>query len=139
MKARSKPTNPVKPAPDCPCGHASTYRECCGRYHAGEVAPCAESLMRSRYSAYVLGLDDYLLRTWASTTRPAVLDLMSSPQPQWLGLKVLYHEESGDSSVVEFIARCKINGRAQRIQERSRFTRLAGCWYYIDGDFPPSA
>ena len=140
MKARSKPANPVKPAPACPCGHAATYADCCGRYHAGIAAPNAEALMRSRYSAYALGLGDYLLATWAAETRPADLDLSTPPQPKWLGLEVRHAEENGGSAVVEFVARCKINGRAERMQERSRFVHRplgdAACWYYLDGEFP---
>jgi SEC-C motif-containing protein len=92
--------------------------------------------MRSRYSAYVLGLEDYLQQTWAEETRPIKLDLATEPQPKWLGLEVLHTEESGDTAVVEFVARYKINGRAQRMQERSRFVRHTGRWYYVDGEFP---
>jgi SEC-C motif domain protein len=99
--------------------------------------------MRSRYSAYVLGLEDYLCQTWAEETRPASLDLATEPQPQWLGLEVQHAEEAGDTAVVEFVARCKINGRAQRVQERSHFVRrtLGGAarWYYVDGEFSDPA
>ncbi|HEY1181400.1 MAG TPA: YchJ family metal-binding protein [Rhodocyclaceae bacterium] len=140
MKAQSKPTNLRKSAPACPCGHASGYAECCARYHAGAPAPSAEALMRSRYSAYALGLADYLLQTWAAETRPAPLDLKTAPQPKWLGLEVRHAEEDGDTAVVEFIARCKINGRAERLHEHSRFVRRRvgneWHWYYLDGDFP---
>lgn len=92
--------------------------------------------MRSRYSAYVLGLEPYLLQTWAEETRPAALGLNEQPQPKWLGLEVRHAAESGDTAVVEFVARYKINGRAERMQERSRFVRRDGRWYYIDGEFP---
>ena len=135
MKAGSKPANPVKPASACHCGRAFSYADCCGRYHAGELAPTAETLMRSRYSAYVCGLEDYLQQTWAEETRPASLDLSAGMQPKWLGLQVLHAEEDGDTGVVEFVARCKINGRAERMQERSRFVRRNGRWYYVDGEF----
>ena len=60
----------------CPCGHPAAYAACCGRYHAGALhlsAPTAEALMRSRYSAFVLGLNDYLLATWHASTRPEKL------------------------------------------------------------------
>jgi SEC-C motif domain protein len=136
MKARSKPANSVKPASACACGRAFAYADCCGRYHAGTPAPTAEALMRSRYSAYTLELADYLLQTWAQETRPTSLDLSTPPQPQWLGLEVRHAEEDGDTAVVEFVARCKINGRAQRTQERSRFLRRENRWYYLDGEFP---
>jgi SEC-C motif domain protein len=95
--------------------------------------------MRSRYSAYVYGLEEYLRRTWAEETRPADLDVVTPPQPKWMGLEVLRAEEQGDIAMVEFIARCKINGRAEGLQERSRFVRRDGRWYYVDGEYPSTA
>lgn len=88
--------------------------------------------MRSRYSAYVLGLEDYLLATWHPSTRPATLDLGSGPQPKWLGLEVKARTTAGDAATVEFVARCRIGGRAQRLHEVSRFAREEGRWYYLD-------
>jgi SEC-C motif-containing protein len=89
--------------------------------------------MRSRYSAYVLGLEDYLLATWHNSTRPAALNLASEAPPKWLGLEIKARAENGDSATVEFVARCRIGGRAQRMHEISRFVREDGCWYYVDG------
>ena len=86
--------------------------------------------MRSRYSAYVVGLIDYLLGTWHPSTSPGDLEL--SPV-KWLGLEVRHTEQAGDAGVVEFVARCRVNGRAQRMHEISNFVRLDGRWYYIDG------
>lgn len=86
--------------------------------------------MRSRYSAYVLGLIDCLLVTWHPSTRPGELAL--SPV-KWLGLEVRQAQASGDAGVVEFVARCREGGRAQRLHETSRFVREAGRWYYLDG------
>lgn len=91
--------------------------------------------MRSRYAAYVLGNEDYLLATWAQRTRPAALDLDVEPKTKWLGLEVKRHAQiDDDHAVVEFVARYKIGGRAQRMHETSRFVREGGCWYYQDGD-----
>ena len=120
----------------CPCGSGHPSAACCGRWHAGEAAPTAEALMRSRYSAYVLGLEDYLLATWHASTRPASLDLAGqSPKPVWLGLTVKRHENpTADTAVVEFVARMRIGGgSAQRMHEVSRFVREDGRWYYLDG------
>ena len=89
--------------------------------------------MRSRYSAYVLGLDEYLMGTWHPSTRPATLNLAAAPQPKWLGLEVKAHTESGNSATVEFVARCRVGGRAQRMHELSRFLREDARWYYVDG------
>jgi SEC-C motif-containing protein len=119
----------------CPCGSGRLLAECCGRFHAGEAAPDAESLMRSRYSAYVLGLEDYLLATWHPATRPAGLELDATPRPQWLGLTVKSHMPLDAShATVEFVARYKLNGRAFRLHETSRFERLDGRWFYVDGE-----
>jgi SEC-C motif-containing protein len=94
--------------------------------------------MRSRYSAYVLKLEPYLLATWHPDTRPATLDL-ADDAAKWLGLQVKKHMvESDDSASVEFIARYKIAGRAHRLHEVSQFSRQDGLWFYVDGEFPDS-
>ena len=111
------------------------YSACCGRYlKAGQSADTAEALMRSRYVAYVRGRADYLLQTWHPTTRPATLDLADEPGG-WLGLKVVRIEAGGPedtAGIVEFVARYKVNGRAHRLHEISRFVREAGQWWYQD-------
>jgi len=81
----------------------------------------------------VRGLEDYLLATWHASTRPAALNLGAAPQPKWLGLQVKAQAETGDAATVEFVARCRVGGRAQRLHEISRFVREDGRWYYVDG------
>ena len=105
--------------------------------------------MRSRYSAYVLGLADYLLATWHPSTRPESLDLADSPR--WLGLSVkrvgAFDDalrlqknsanaafDPGAGATVEFVARYKVGGRAHKLHEVSRFVRENGHWYYLDGE-----
>ncbi|WP_280151050.1 YchJ family metal-binding protein [Piscinibacter sp. XHJ-5] len=121
----------------CPCGSGLAYTACCGRFHAGAQhlsAPTPEALMRSRYSAFALGLHDYLLATWHRDTRPASLD-PDPPGLQWLGLEVRRHEmHDADHGTVEFVARSKLGGRAHRLHEVSRFVREDGRWWYRDGD-----
>lgn len=92
--------------------------------------------MRSRYSAYTLGLSDYVQRTWHSSTRPAQLDLQQDhAQGKWLGLTVKNYNIQGDKAEVEFIARYKPNASpASRLHERSRFVKEQGAWFYVDGD-----
>jgi len=120
----------------CACGSDNDYGTCCGRHHDGLPAPDAATLMRSRYAAYVLGLEDYLLATWHPSTRPATLDL-AGDNIKWLGLKVRQHQtDTPDTATVEFVARYKVGGRAQRLHEISRFVREEGRWYYLDGEFP---
>lgn len=121
----------------CPCGNPDGYAACCGPLHAGAPAPDAEALMRSRYSAYVLGREDYLLATWHPDTRPDTLGLArQQPAPTWLGLDVRGHDlQDADHARVEFVARLRVGGgRAQRLHELSRFVREGGRWYYLDGD-----
>lgn len=122
----------------CPCNPEVAYAHCCGPLHAGESgASSAEALMRSRYSAYVLGDAEYLLATWHASTRPEVLDLGDGAGTRWLGLAVKGSTSSPDTATVEFVARHKVGGGpAVRLHEVSRFVREHGRWFYIDGEFP---
>ena len=127
---KKKPKN----LPVCPCGSDVPYGECCGRLLDGAIrADSAVTLMRSRYVAYALGREAYLLSTWHPATRPAALNL--DQDSKWLGLQVLRHEQqSEDQAIVEFVARYKVNGRAWRLQETSRFVRDNGQWFYLQGE-----
>jgi SEC-C motif-containing protein len=101
--------------------------------HLGQAAASAEALMRSRYSAYKLGLHDYLLQTWHASTRPQTLDL--SEPLNWLGLKVISHLNTDTQHAqVEFIARYKLHGRAYRLHELSSFVFEQERWLYVDGE-----
>ncbi|WP_238946869.1 YchJ family protein [Seongchinamella unica] len=119
----------------CPCG-GGAYGDCCQRYLQGEaLAPTAEALMRSRYSAFALGMEDYLLASWHPRTRPSRVRL--DPQQKWIGLSIKSTEagrEDDVNGVVEFVARFKIAGKGHRLHERSRFENIEGRWFYLDGD-----
>jgi SEC-C motif-containing protein len=134
---------------ECPCGGAAPdqksgaksprYADCCGRFIDGGALPAtALELMRSRYTAYVLGDVPYLRATWAVETCPADLDVDTNAPgaPRWLGLAVKRHESiDATHAIVEFVARHKSGGRAYRLHETSRFTRGDdGRWRYVDGD-----
>ena len=143
-----------QPSDPCPCGRLAPAgpggskgkgaapladAHCCGRYldHGDDAAaPDAESLMRSRYTAFVLERGDYLQATWHPGTRPAALDF--EPGARWLGLQVRSHRATGeDRAEVEFVARYRVGGRAVRLHETSRFVREGGRWLYVDGDIRP--
>ncbi|GAB3445275.1 hypothetical protein GCM10027517_25920 [Phycicoccus ginsengisoli] len=117
----------------CPCGSGQYYEACCGALHRGErEALTAVELMRSRYAAYVLGDEAYLLRTWHPRTRPQDLGLGRAGTPRWLGLTVVATADGNEGDQVgevEFEAR-HVGGV---LRERSRFTRRAGHWVYVDG------
>lgn len=126
------------PAP-CPCGNTAGYEACCKRWHHGEqylLAPDAETLMRSRYTAFVLDELDYLLKTWHASTRPAGLE-GNPPATKWLGLQIRgHHLQDATHATVEFVARSRHGGQATRLHEISRFVREDGHWFYLDGEFP---
>ncbi|MET0302974.1 MAG: YchJ family metal-binding protein, partial [Microbacteriaceae bacterium] len=90
----------------CPCGSGRSYADCCGPAHAGSApAPTAEALMRSRFSAYALGLADYVLASWDASTRPADLDLDDGVV--WRRLQIVdtvAGREDDPTGIVEFRA-----------------------------------
>src|SRR5690606_8837987 len=122
----------------CPCGAWKNYEACCGRWHQGPqdlMAPDAETLMRSRYCAYVVKETEYLLETWHASTRPARIE-PNATGLKWLGLQVRRHEQTDPNhATVEFVARSRYQGKADRMHEISRFVRENERWFYVDGDF----
>jgi SEC-C motif-containing protein len=120
--------------PEPPC-----FAACCGRFIAGDAVPAtALELMRSRYSAYVVGDTDYLRATWDPLTCPGdlALDIDAPDAPRWLGLEVKRFETLDENhAIVEFVARFKTGARGHRLHEVSRFARGEdGRWRYVDGD-----
>ncbi|MDO9618916.1 MAG: YchJ family protein [Pseudomonas sp.] len=122
----------------CPCGSGQLLTLCCGRYHAGTPAPSAESLMRSRYSAYALGLIDYLVHS----TLPAQQAGLAQEAIQtwslgstWLGLEVEQAqliEGEPQHAYVTFTAHWRDEGGTHSHRERSAFVRNNDSWYFID-------
>ncbi|WP_194827141.1 YchJ family protein [Nocardia sp. XZ_19_231] len=124
----------VKP---CPCRRGEPFDACCGPILAGDKpAPTAETLMRSRYTAYAVGDVDYLLRSWHPSTRPADLEL--DADQRWLFLEIVGTQRGGpfdDNGTVEFIAHYKLDGSRDAMHELSTFVRVDGAWVYLDGTF----
>jgi len=116
----------------CPCGLDDDYGACCGRLHTGAPALTAESLMRSRYSAFAVGDAAYLLRTWHLSTRPKTLTL--DPAIQWTRLAVLETHDGGlfdAAGTVRFRAIYVQDGRRGVMDETSRFARQGKLWTYV--------
>lgn len=123
----------------CPCGHAE-FAQCCKRFLDQKPVPeTALELMRSRYSAYVLGDEFYLKRTWYPSSRPEGKLIDNSTTIKWTGLEVIQYEQDNKWATVEFVARYKENGRARKLHEISRFVKEDGRWYYLDSDFPKTS
>lgn len=121
----------------CPCGSGNPYNSCCQPYiEQISEAPTAEALMRSRYTAFVLHDEEYLRYSWHPDYRPKNIHL--NEDTQWLELKIVNTvagsacDETGE---VEFVARSKLNGKATRLHENSRFSRYENQWVYLDGKF----
>jgi SEC-C motif domain protein len=116
----------------CPCGLGEDYESCCGRLHAGAPAPTAESLMRSRYSAFAVGDAGYLLRTWHPSSRPRTVSL--DPALRWTRLAVLATRGGGlfdTTGTVQFRAMYIQDGQRRVLSETSRFTRHHRHWAYL--------
>lgn len=120
----------------CLCSSGMTYSSCCQPVIDGRTrATTAESLMRSRYTAYCLGASDYLQKTWSETTRPVEFD-MNEPPMAWTGLRVIGSEAGGPEDewgAVEFVASFDVSGEVGQLHERSVFVREQGEWRYRDG------
>lgn len=120
---------------DCPCGIDKPLAACCGPILAGEVlAPTAEMLMRSRYTAHATGHADHLAASWAPETRPS--DLHVVPGRRWVRLEVVDTERGRQldaDGIVEFRAHWEHDGDTGVLAERSRFRRENGHWVYVDG------
>ena len=120
----------------CFCGSSQPYAACCRVFLESQAdAETAQALMRSRYTAYVLGDEKYLLQTWAPATCPQILDLAIN-QVKWLGLEIhtcrkgLMLDNEGE---VEFSVTYVAAGCVCTLHENSRFVRLERKWYYLDG------
>lgn len=91
--------------------------------------------MRSRFSAFAVGDENYLRRSWHPRTRPASVGL--DPATRWTRLEILavaggsaFHTEG----TVEFRAHYRLWGERGELTERSRFVRHGGDWVYLDGE-----
>ena len=126
----------MTPIAHCHCGRPGSYGDCCRLIVSGELnADTAETLMRARYSAYVERDAAYLRDSWHRETRPSRVSFHS--EQRWLGLKIKSTGQGGFDDVrgtVEFVARYKIQGKGHRLHELSRFEKIDGKWYYLDGD-----
>ena len=111
--------------PLCPCGSGRAYDGCCGPLHEGAPASSAEALMRSRFSAYALGLDAYVLSSWHPSTRPAELDL--DDDVEWRRLQIV--DCRGGCRGVPGVV--PVAARGGLVHERSRFAHEDGHWYYV--------
>jgi len=123
---------------DCPCGSGGRYASCCGPVIDGiRAAVTAEDLMRSRFTAFAIGDEAHLARTWATPTRPRRIYV--NPDRQWTALEVLDTRAGrglDSTGEVEFRATFVDADGPDELHERSTFTRENGRWVYVDGVRP---
>lgn len=119
----------------CPCTSGDTYASCCGPILSGAlIAPTAQRLMRSRFTAFATADAAYLLRSWHPSTRPAELEV--DPSTRWLRLDILETAQGGPfdtEGVVAFEAFFRVGDSPNTLRERSRFVREERVWTYLDG------
>lgn len=121
---------------ECLCGSSLDYPQCCGLYHSGvKIAATAEALMRSRFTAYAMHNGEYLKATWDVSKRPEHIDF-SKDTAQWLRLEIISLKKGGvndEKGIVEFKAYYLLDGEESVMNEISRFKKVAGHWFYLDG------
>ena len=125
---------------DCPCGSGATYGECCAPIIKGKVlAPTAEALMRSRYTAYVTGDVDHLGNTLDEAGRrdfDAESALQWAQSADWQGLEIVAVEKGGakdDEGIVEFIASYEVDEQTMAHHERAQFRKSGKQWEFVQG------
>lgn len=129
----------------CPCGSGLDEQKCCAPILAGQPAPTAEALMRSRYTAYVQKNIDHVERSSSPKAlkefdRKDVENFMQ--KSVWKGLEILNTKDGGkddQTGVVEFIFRCTFDGKDYEQHEVAHFCRQNGAWVYDDSDVNPNA
>jgi SEC-C motif domain protein len=120
----------------CPCGSGKDYSQCCLPVHnSHQAALTAETLMRSRYSAFVLENSPFILQTWVEKKRPASLNFDAHPVT-WVGLTVNGATDglkTDSTGKVDFTSTYIENGQLCTLSEVSEFLKIEGLWYYVDG------
>ena len=121
----------------CPCGSGRELNDCCGPIVAGAPAPTPEALMRSRYTAFVLGEIDHIDRTHAPEIRADFNRAeaeRTAREIEWLELNVRAASEDGDTGSVDFAIRFRRAGQELMQHEVSSFRRVDGRWLYSGGE-----
>jgi SEC-C motif-containing protein len=124
----------------CPCHSGQAYQTCCQPLHLGQPAPNAERLMRARYCAYTLKMDDYLRNSWHSSTRPNDLTQADLQGMKWLGLEIVEAKlQDAQHATVTFKARFRSGqAKTQTLHETSNFVLENNHWFYVDGEIHSS-
>ena len=129
----------ISPNSPCPCHSGEKYKKCCQPYHKGILPKTALLLMRSRYSAYALGIIEYIMTTTHPNNPDASIALSDwqtsiaefSKTTQFIGLSILEFVDGENEAYVTFEARFDHGF----MKEKSRFYKMNGKWLYHSGSF----
>ena len=120
----------------CLCGSNLHYDFCCRAFHENKIIPVtAELLMRSRFTAYAMQNEAYILATWEASKRPEEINF-SKEDAEWTKLEIVNTKKGGkkdNKGIVEFKAYYTQAGEAYVMNEISRFKKSSGRWLYLDG------
>ena len=118
---------------NCLCGLEQSYKNCCGRFIESKLSPeTSEQLMRSRYSAYVLKNERYLLESWHASTRPKSLEI-AHDSTHWEKLKIISTGEKVVCFVAYFTQDTLDKEKKYALTELSHFVKEEK-WFYLKGD-----
>ncbi|MGA1931881.1 YchJ family protein [Arcobacter sp. YIC-464] len=125
----------------CPCGSSKKYKKCCKIFHNGSNPKTALELMKSRYTAYVVGDSKYIIKTTHPSNNEYTEDTSSwsssikefSLNSEFTGLVILDFIEGEEESFVTFNALIKQNGQDASFVEKSKFLKVDGKWLYHSG------
>ncbi|MBY0316008.1 MAG: SEC-C domain-containing protein [Bdellovibrionales bacterium] len=117
----------------CHCGSGINFSQCCEPFLKGSAQPqTAEALMRSRYTAHVVGDITYIKNTLTPEARKRFVekDVKEWAKSEWLGLNVI----AAQGNTVEFIAKYRADGKVIEHHEVAKFRKQGDRWFFAEGD-----
>lgn len=140
LQQPSSPSRMVEAAAPCPCGSGERFDACCGPLIGGAPAATAQALMRSRYTAYVIGALDHVADTHAAEVR----DDFNRAEAERLsrscvfqGIEIRKATENADRGQVDFVLRFNRDGKDMIQVELADFRKENGRWLYAGGKLSP--
>jgi len=111
------------------------YQQCCGPFHSGEKIPAtAEALMLFALYGLCLAQCRLFAGDWDATKRPEKIDF-SREKIDWLDWKLLTSKKAGSRTIKACVVKAfySQDGEEHVMNEISRFTKINGRWFYLDG------
>lgn len=129
----------ISPNDPCICSSGKKYKKCCRPYHNGMSIPSPEALVRARFSAYALGMVDFIMLTthpesrhyegnakrWRAALNGYVLRTV------FLNLEILSAEDEKVSYRMKYFT--MLNREEEETIEHCTFKQESGKWLYFDG------